>query len=514
MRIKTKAIEKAADLQAHDRNANKGTADGRKMLAGSLAKFAFGRSVLVDRKGRLIAGNKTFEAAQAAGMEKVVTVRSRGDAIIVHQREDLDLDDPRALGLAIADNRVAEVDLNWDYAVIDSYADLGVDLQPFFPKDETPQEKAAKIKSLQERFLVPPFSVLDTMQGYWRDRKAAWLSLGIRSEIGRGENLIQYSEVCNAAGGYNAKKAHAFGDAAERQRSDKRMAEIKKSAGVYETHGSALQRGKGGLTGSSVFDPVLAELSYQWFCKRGGTILDPFAGGSVRGIVAAMQGYRYTGIDLRAEQIAANEKQAAKVLPRKIPPPKWIQGNSLYLLPARPATKYDFLFSCPPYHNLEIYSDDRQDLSNMTYEEFLHTYGEIIALAARQLKPNRFAVFVVGDFRDPKGFYKNFVSETIAAFQAAGMRLYNEIILVTAVASLAIRVGTHFPNFRKVGKRHQNVLCFFNGDPKAIPAELGTVELPAEDMLMEAAGEDLDGPKTETNGTKKAAGQSRKKTAK
>ncbi len=37
-----------------------------------------------------------------------------------------------------------------------------------------------------EQFLVPPFSVLDARQGYWQERKSAWLDLGIQSELGRG----------------------------------------------------------------------------------------------------------------------------------------------------------------------------------------------------------------------------------------------------------------------------------------------------------------------------------------
>ena len=67
-------------------------------------------------------------------------------------------------------------------------------------------------------------------------------------------------------------------------------------------------------SGTSIFDPVLCELIYRWFCPLGGAILDPFAGGSVRGIVAAKLGRNYTGIELRAEQIEANREQAARIL--------------------------------------------------------------------------------------------------------------------------------------------------------------------------------------------------------
>ncbi|MGB3312861.1 MAG: DNA methyltransferase, partial [Albidovulum sp.] len=64
-------------------------------------------------------------------------------------------------------------------------------------------------------------------------------------------------------------------------------------------------------SGTSIFDPVLCEIAYRWFCPQGGTVLDPFAGGSVRGIVASQLGRAYVGIELRAEQVAANQAQAA-----------------------------------------------------------------------------------------------------------------------------------------------------------------------------------------------------------
>jgi hypothetical protein len=79
----------------------------------------------------------------------------------------------------------------------------------------------------------------------------------------------------------------------------------------------------------------------------------------------------------------------------------------------------------------------------------------------------------VGDVRDPRGLYRNLVSDTIAAFQDAGARLYNEAILVTACGSLPIRVGKQFGRYRKLGKTHQNVLVFLKGDPRRIPEFLG-----------------------------------------
>ena len=228
-------------------------------------------------------------------------------------------------------------------------------------------------------------------------------------------------------------------------------------------------------SGTSIFDPVLCELIYRWFCPNRGKILDPFAGGSVRGIVAAYLGYYYTGIDLRIEQIEANEQQAKETIPINLP--KWILGDSRNILKLI-ESKFDLIFSCPPYYDLEIYSDDKNDLSNLSnYEDFINDYRHIIKDSVSLLNENRFACFVVGDIRDKKGYYRNFVSDTISAFQDIGMNLYNEAILITSVGSLPIRVGKQFSSYRKLGKTHQNVLIFYKGNPKIIKQDFGEIEI-------------------------------------
>ena len=144
----------------------------------------------------------------------------------------------------------------------------------------------------------------------------------------------------------------------------------------------------------------------------------------------------------------------------------------------------DFVFSCPPYGDLEVYSDLEADLSTMDHMAFIDAYRGIIAAAVGKLKPDRFACFVVGDFRDGKGIYRNFVSDTIDAFLRADAKLYNECILVTAVGSLPIRAGKQFAASRKLGKTHQNVLVFVKGDPKKATEACGTVEV--DDTLLSA----------------------------
>lgn len=227
-------------------------------------------------------------------------------------------------------------------------------------------------------------------------------------------------------------------------------------------------------TGTSIFDPVLCELSYRWFCPPCGQIIDPFAGGSVRGIVASKLGRRYWGGELRAEQVEANRDQAARICDD--PMPVWHVGDSRDIAASAAGFEADFLFSCPPYADLEVYSDDPNDLSTLAYEQFREAYFHIIAESCKLLKDDRFACFVVGEVRGKDGSYYGFVPDTIEAFRRAGLAYYNEAILVTAAGSLPIRAGRQFEAGRKLGKTHQNILVFVKGDAKRATEAIGPVE--------------------------------------
>jgi DNA modification methylase len=330
--------------------------------------------------------------------------------------------------------------------------------------NNTGETKDVIAKSLQEQFIIPPFSILDSRQGYWQKRKQLWHSLGFDSQETREDvELIAQSGQSSAI--YELR--NQMRNSLKREPTWDEIIDYAKKKGlhVYE--------------GASVFDPVLAEVCYKWFCPEGGTILDPFAGGSVRGIVAGVAGFEYLGIDLRNEQVEANKKQwQSLALNIDKLNCQWMVGDSNDI-PVMIGDKimFDFVFSCPPYHDLEKYSDDPADLSNMNYEEFIAVYKSIIKKSIALLKDNRFAFFVVGDIRDKQGFYRNFVSDTIEAFELAGAKYYNEMILINVAGSLPIRVGQQFKSGRKVGKMHQNVLVFYKGDPKKIKEEFPEIKV-------------------------------------
>ena len=292
--------------------------------------------------------------------------------------------------------------------------------------------------SLMEDFIAPPFSILDARQGYWQERKRKWKSLGLKSEIGRDDALL-----------------------------GKGLKDLAEKTGAN-------------LNGTSIFDPVLCEIMYRWFCPDGGKIFDCFAGGSVRGVVAGYLGYEYSGIELRKEQVEANRENAREI------------GVSAtwYCDDSQNADQYvedgyaDLLFTCPPYADLEVYSDDPRDLSTMEYGEFLRVYTAIIGTALSKLKNDRFAVFVVGDVRGPDGFYRDFVSDTVRIFREKGVGLYNQIILIEQLATAPLRARRQFNGLRKVVKTHQNVLVFYKGDPQKIKEnyrEVQIADLPGED---------------------------------
>jgi DNA modification methylase len=386
-------------------------------VASAIKRFGFRVPVLAKSDGSLIDGHLRVKAAKHLGMEEVPVVLC----------DDLSEADIKALRISI--NRMAEL-ADWDSELLSaeleglaaegfSIEDLGFDaaslkeLGADLGLNTGAKQDAQK---LSDRFGIAPFSVLNAREGWWQDRKNTWLSLGIKSEEGRQENLLQFSETAQIASG-----------------------------------------------GTSIFDPVLCELAYSWFSPQDGVVLDPFAGGSVRGVVASQLGRKYVGVELRAEQVKANAVQ------RDIcsgPHPAWHCGDSRDIKKICNGIEADFVFSCPPYADLERYSDDPSDISTLNYEDFVKSYRQIIESSCSLLKQDRFACFVVGDVRDKRGAYRNFVGDTIEAFRAAGLHYYNEAILVTMVGSLPIRAGKQFASSRKLGKTHQNVLVFVKGDGK------------------------------------------------
>lgn len=248
-----------------------------------------------------------------------------------------------------------------------------------------------------------------------------------------------------------------------------------------------INRGGGRLsdTGTSIFDPVLTETMISWFTAKGDCVIDPFAGGSVRGIVTGTLERHYVGVDLRQEQIDADIEQGEVLQPEIMP--VWVCGDSMNIKEIA-GGEYDFMLTCPPYGDLEVYSDDPADISNMSADDFDKTYTEILNRTVSMLKDDRFACVVVGNYRDKKGFLRDLVGLTVRAMEQAGAKYYNDFVVVTPIGSLPIRAGKAFQATRKMGRTHQYALVFVKGNPKKATERLGEVEIP--DMSEYATEED------------------------
>ena len=409
----------------------------KELIARSLAECGAGRSIVVDNSGASIAGSGVLEQAEKLGIKKRV-VETDGDELVVVVRKDLSPDDPRRKMLALADNATSDQS-QWDMDVLrEEWTDTELqDWDIVLPEVDCridAQEKEEAKSRLADRFLVPPFSVLDTRRGAWQERKRAWSTL-----IGHG-----------GTSGESRENTLGFGSIV---RSDK-----------YD--------GLGSLNTVSIFDPVLAELIAKWFLPgEKCSVCDPFAGG-VFGYVAGYLGHTFTGIEIRSEQAEINNRMVQDFDAR------YICDDGQNIAKHLPPESQDMVFSCPPYFDLEHYSDLPNDASNQaTYEDFLRILDNGLTGAVSCLKNDRFAVVVMSNVRGGKrGGYYDICSDITRIMQRSGLILYNEIILINAIGSAAVRAGKQMQT-RKVVRVHQEVLVYFKGNPKNIRATFPEVEV-------------------------------------
>ena len=478
-------------------NPNNGDVDA---LAESLATSGQYRPVVVwqrgeDRPGVILAGNTTYAAALSLGWTHLACTPVVADTELEARR------------IMLADNsiaRLARPDIAAEIALLQTfdgyllgtgYTDeslgyLIASLETPVPPDPGGDAPAAN-PTLADRFGVPPFSVLDARSGPWTARKAAWKALGIASELGRSDTnyansgatavtRLDFGGYAAGAGGARKPKrggavqSNLDGADAARYGRPRTLAQGLTAARDPAT-GELTYTEMPGTAAVSIFDPVLCELVYRWFSATGHLVLDPWAGGSVRGIVAARLGRRYTGIELRPEQTAANRAQLP--LAGDGPPPTWIDGESTEELRALDTDTADLIFGCPPYYDLERYSDDPRDLSTMSHTDFDLAMAANIAEAARVLRPDSFACFVVGNVRHPSGRLVDMAAMIVRVCADAGLVFYNDAVLITQAGSLPIRAGRTFAATRVLGRTHQQVLIFVKGDRRRAADRCGTVDV-------------------------------------
>lgn len=205
----------------------------------------------------------------------------------------------------------------------------------------------------------------------------------------------------------------------------------------------------------SVFPaPLMEMIIVRYGGPVGSHILDAFAGGPPRGLVSCIMGHRYTGFEVRPEQIEENEALLKKL---KLKGAQYVQSDGRFL---DIDERFDCAITCPPYYDLEVYSDRPEDISTLgNYAEFNASMWLCAHSHFERLKPGAFACIIVGLFRDKRGELIDFPAHTVENFREAGFDYWQHIILSKNFASAAVRAGNAWKGHKLV-PRHENLLIF------------------------------------------------------
>ena len=372
-------------------------------------------------KDEIVEGHGRLIACKELGYKEVPIIR------LDH------LTDEKRKAYTLAHNKLT-MNSNFDFDILEKELEVidtidmteyGFDLN-FFDNLEVEKEEKHP-GTLTNDFIIPPFSVFDTKQVYWQDRKKMWL-----------EKTGDLSET--------------------------RDDEFGKLGGK---NGTILDTINGG---TSNFDPVLAEIVYKWFCVPNGKIIDPFGGEQTKGVVAGELGYQYRAVEFRQDQVDLNNEKT-----KQYNNVSYVCGDSNNIDKLINENDFDLCFTSPPYYDLEVYSKD--DMSALgTYEEFMQQYENIFSKCYDKMAENSFLVIKVGEIRDKKtGQYRCFVPDNVKIMEKIGFKYYNEIILLNAIGTASVRARKQMNN-RKVCKIHQNVLVFYKGNLNNISKKYKPIE--------------------------------------
>lgn len=362
---------KINELKPDSKNANKGTKRGREAVAASLKQFGAGRSVLIDRDGNLIAGNKTAEQASAAGIEDVIVVQTTGTQLVAVQRTDLSIDSPEARGLAIADNRTGELGLEWDTDVLKELVP-DLDLQPYFSTDEIAEllgigdgvEAAPKLFSDEQ--------IVDAAFAHYRATGfpyrviPKYLQLQEMNKLAatEGTDLINTDLGYYVADSYHPHRLHAAANGMKSPFDAFADDKLLKRALTFQMSTGAIPAGYfgslnivSGVQSCSNFRPGFAAYLYRKYCRPGDTVLDTSTGygGRLTGFLASGIAGTYIGVDPNVPTYEGNKRLADEL--------GFAENVELINLPAEDvphelvAGRCDFSFTSPPYFAKEVYSD-------------------------------------------------------------------------------------------------------------------------------------------------------------
>ena len=412
------------NLISPDWNPRQITEEELRKLETSLNEFGYIEPIIVnDVNMHIVGGNQRAKALKTLGYDEVDVVYVHIEDINKEKACNVALNkisgdwDTDKLQVVLEEIELSPIDVSLTGFDEIELTEMEIDTHnnDYDPtgtlKDKyTGENDTGEVGSLKRDFIMPPFSILRGFDGDWLELKST-----LKNKINdNGES---------------------------------------RQAVLY-----------GGVLGTSIFDPVLALIILNWFTPKGKSkITDCFSGDSIIGAVSSMLGNIFTGIELRQEQVNLNNSRLLNSESR------YICDDGRNILNHVDENSQDLFFTCPPYYNMEVYSDLENDASNQeTYEDFIEIIDEAFTNSIKTLKDNRFAVIVASDVRDQKtGYYYPFLSDIKNIFEKNGMGLYNEIILADPLTTAGIRARKIFRT-RKVVKVHQNVLVFYKGDVNKI----------------------------------------------
>ena len=293
------------EIKFDKRNYRKHDKKNKSLIKKSLEKFGAGRSIVVDAEGEIIGGNGVYEQAQKLGL-KTKIVETDGSELVVVKRTDLKTDDEKRKALAVMDNSTSDTSefdlelLTADFTV-DELEDFGIEL----PEEKEEDEEKGDIS---KDFIIFPCSILDQSNSKWQDRKKYWIKrLDINDNVNSREEKLIKSNMLKYPLTYSRYLKF-------RQKNNEQLSF---EEFVEKINPPEFEKDKQNIRskGVSIFDPVLSELMCKWFSPYfGGKIFDCFAGDCFKGLVFALCGYEFTGIELRQEQVDDNINCCKKFL--------------------------------------------------------------------------------------------------------------------------------------------------------------------------------------------------------
>lgn len=219
-----------------------------------------------------------------------------------------------------------------------------------------------------------------------------------------------------------------------------------------------LQGKKMALLGSkyttSIFNPHLAQMILSAYLEPEKEIYDGFAGGGTRGFIASAMGHNYTGVEIRQKEVdrlIERQKELGVDFVLHCADSQFYEIDKEH---------YDFSYTCPPYFDLEVYSDIDGDMSNVgDYDTFLDMLKNSMKVTYDGLKPNSMFIMVVGNFRDKKGHLRHFNGDVIRLGKEVGFQLHDELVFWGASDIAYQRLGQFVAN-RKSVRVHEYIIIF------------------------------------------------------